>query len=121
MQPIDYEAEYNNRARVPEHPGLIEGWQRDAAAWRAAAKGDWSVPYGDGPRMTLDVVGDGAGPVAMFVHGGYWQALDRSWFSGVAPALLVTSREWRMRARLSSSTRDVKLERVSLARSSRSR
>jgi arylformamidase len=87
MQPIDYEAEYNNRARVPEHPGLIEGWQRDAAAWRAAAKGDWSVPYGDGPRMTLDVVGDGAGPVAMFVHGGYWMALDRSFFTHMARGL----------------------------------
>jgi arylformamidase len=27
-------------------------------------------------------------PVAVFLHGGYWQALDKSWFSGLAPALL---------------------------------
>ena len=27
-------------------------------------------------------------PVAVFIHGGYWQALDRSWFSWIAPALL---------------------------------
>jgi arylformamidase len=34
MPPIDYEAEYNNRARVPEHPAIIEGWARDAQAYR---------------------------------------------------------------------------------------
>ena len=31
--------------------------------------------------------GPGA-PVAVFIHGGYWQALDESWFSFVAPPLL---------------------------------
>ena len=36
MGGIDYEAEYNNRARVPEHPGIIRGWVRDAAASRQA-------------------------------------------------------------------------------------
>jgi len=25
---IDYEAEYNNRARVPEHPPVMAGWAR---------------------------------------------------------------------------------------------
>jgi arylformamidase len=33
---VDYEAEYNNRARVPEHPAILEGWARDAAAYRNA-------------------------------------------------------------------------------------
>ena len=36
--PMDLEAEYNNRARVPEHPAIIEGWQRDAAAFEAAVE-----------------------------------------------------------------------------------
>ena len=27
-------------------------------------------------------------PVAIFLHGGYWQALDKDWFGGLAPALL---------------------------------
>src|SRR5690606_33976009 len=30
----DYETEYNNRARVPEHPGIIAGWASDAEAYR---------------------------------------------------------------------------------------
>jgi arylformamidase len=29
---VDYEVEYNNRARVPENPALIAGWARDAAS-----------------------------------------------------------------------------------------
>jgi arylformamidase len=32
--PIDYEVEYNNRARVPEHPEILARWARDAAAYR---------------------------------------------------------------------------------------
>ena len=30
MAPIDLEAEYNNRARVPEHPQIFAQWARDA-------------------------------------------------------------------------------------------
>ena len=33
---VDYEVEYNNRARVPENPAIIAGWARDAAAYREA-------------------------------------------------------------------------------------
>ena len=31
---IDYEVEYNNRARVPEHPQIFARWTREAAAYR---------------------------------------------------------------------------------------
>jgi hypothetical protein len=31
---IDYEAEYNNRARVPEHPEIFARWARDAESYR---------------------------------------------------------------------------------------
>ena len=31
---IDYEVEYNNRARVPEHPEIFARWRHDAAAYR---------------------------------------------------------------------------------------
>jgi arylformamidase len=85
---VDYEAEYNNRARVPEHPALIAGWAADAAAYRDAAGGEFGVPYGPSERMKLDLFGDGAGPLAMFVHGGYWQGLDRSSFSHLARGLV---------------------------------
>lgn len=86
MTPIDYEAEYNNRARVPEHPAIIEGWAREAAIFRAAAPCELGVPYGAGEREKYDVFPGGApdAPVAVFIHGGYWQALDRGFFSHMA-------------------------------------
>ena len=52
----DYEAEYNNRARVPEHPAIIEGWARDAAAYRSGAGSRRrSVRYGEGERQVVDL------------------------------------------------------------------
>lgn len=83
---LDLEAEYNNRARVPEHPAIITGWARDAAAYREAHP-PRVIAYGDGERHTMDVFAAGAGPSVMFIHGGYWQALDKSFFSHMAAGL----------------------------------
>ncbi|WP_186419002.1 alpha/beta hydrolase [Bosea sp. CS1GBMeth4] len=86
----DYETEYNNRARVPEHPGIIAGWQRDAAAYREVAVSELGIRYGEGPRQTYDLfkpVTATSGAIVLFVHGGYWQALDPSFFSHMARGL----------------------------------
>ncbi len=84
---LDPEAEYNNRARVPDHPAVMAMWRETAEAARAA-RPPVEIAYGPGPREIMDLfsAGDDA-PVAAFLHGGYWQALDKSWFSGLAPAL----------------------------------
>lgn len=86
---VDYEAEYNNRARVPEHPAIMAGWARDAAAWRAAQQARLkTIAYGAGERNRIDLfAGDGAGAIVVFIHGGYWQALDGSSFSHMAAGL----------------------------------
>ena len=84
---VDCEAEYNNRARVPEHPALIAGWARDAAAYRARLA-PRSIRYGPGPRNIIDFfAADHEGPIVAFIHGGYWQALDSSFFSHLAGGL----------------------------------
>jgi arylformamidase len=84
---IDYEVEYNNRARVPENPVLMAGWARDAAAYRAHCA-PRSIAYGPGARNTIDLFpGDDHGPIVVFIHGGYWQALDGSSFSHCARGL----------------------------------
>jgi arylformamidase len=84
---IDYEVEYNNRARVPEHPALIAGWARDAKAWRER-EGFHTIAYGPGARQTIDVFASrGEGDLVVFIHGGYWQALDGSFFSHLAAGL----------------------------------
>lgn len=82
----DYEAEYNNRARVPEHPAIMASWARDAAAWREASP-PRVLHYGGGERHTIDWFVGGAGPAMLFVHGGYWQALDKTSFSHMARGL----------------------------------
>lgn len=85
-----YEAEYNNRARVPEHPELIAGWAHDAAAYRAVASSEAGVVYGPSPRQRYDLFRPHemkADALAVFFHGGYWQALDISFFSHMARGL----------------------------------
>lgn len=85
---IDLEAEYNNRARVPDHPATMTRWRESAEAARAACP-PVLIAYGPGEREVMDIFEAGPdAPVAVFLHGGYWQALDKSWFSGLAPALL---------------------------------
>jgi arylformamidase len=89
MAGIDYEAQYNNRARVPGHPAIIEGWARDAAAYREGHP-PRSFAYGSSERQTIDLfpgVGEGPRPLVMFVHGGYWQGLHPSFFSHMARGL----------------------------------
>ena len=87
--PLDLEAEYNNRLRVPEHPAIIAGWARDAAAYREGARAELDLAYGGGAREKLDLflpMADVRG-AALFIHGGYWQGLDRSFFSHLARGL----------------------------------
>jgi arylformamidase len=94
MADMDYEAEYNNRARVPEHEQIFLRWARDAENYRADAlkegRAELGVAYGDTPRQTVDLFlpqGGAAAPLAVFVHGGFWRSLDPSMFSHVARGL----------------------------------
>lgn len=91
---IDYEAEYNNRARVPQHAEIFARWQREAAAYRAkAGAGEdcaLGLAYGDSPRQIIDLFfpdHSGVTPLAMFLHGGYWRSLEPSLFSHMARGL----------------------------------
>jgi len=53
---VDYEVEYNNRARVPEHPEIFARWQREGAAYRAAAQNaKLGISYGPSSRRTIDL------------------------------------------------------------------
>jgi arylformamidase len=88
---IDYEAEYNNRALVPDYADIFARWTRDAELYRADTlkdgRAELGLSYGDTPRQYLDLFhaasGDAA-PLAFFIHGGYWRSLDPSMFSHMA-------------------------------------
>ncbi len=88
---MDYEAEYNNRARVPEHAALIQAWYEAAQRYRVdrltEAHAELDVAYGPGERQRLDLFWpDKPQPagLAVFVHGGYWQTLSPDGFSHMA-------------------------------------
>jgi arylformamidase len=90
----DYEAEYNNRARVPEHPEIFARWDRAAAAYRAealaASRAELGLAYGPTPRQTVDIfhpAGRADAPLALFIHGGYWRSLEPASFSHMAKGL----------------------------------
>jgi arylformamidase len=90
MTAIDLEAEYNNRARVPESGELIAGWARDAKAHREQGYAPRVIPYGAGARNAIDyyAAASDQGPIVVFIHGGYWQALDPSFFSHLSRGLV---------------------------------
>jgi arylformamidase len=88
---IDYGAEYNNRALVPDHPEIFARWIRDAELYRADTlkdgRAELGLSYGDTPRQVVDLFFPQAGetaPLAIFVHGGWWRSLDASMFSQMA-------------------------------------
>ena len=94
MPGIDYEAEYNNRARVPDHADIFARWAREAEDYRAdrlkAHCAELGLAYGDTPRQYLDLFqapSGAAAPLALFIHGGYWRSLDPSMFSQMARGL----------------------------------
>ena len=85
-----YEAQYDNRARVPASAAILARWAEASALSRARMTCLLDQRYGDTPDEVLDVFpaqGDGA-PVLVFVHGGYWRALGKGDQSFVAPAFV---------------------------------
>jgi arylformamidase len=92
--PIDYEAEYNNRARVPEHAEIFARWAREAEDYRAKAmqerRAELGLMYGSSLRQFIDLFSprpEVTAPLALFIHGGYWRSLDPSIFSQMARGL----------------------------------
>jgi len=87
-EPAWLEGMYNNLARVKDHPAYFQRWAHDSAAARDTLPARIDVPYGSGTNETLDVfpapVPDA--PVLVFIHGGYWRAMDKKDHSFIAPA-----------------------------------
>ena len=84
------DAQYNLRLRHPEFQEHFDRWARESAAARRGLRCTLDLPYGKASGETLDwfpAEKPGA-PVHVFIHGGYWRALDKSDHSFVAPALV---------------------------------
>jgi len=85
--PAWFDEQYNNRARIPEHPAILAHWSDTSARARERHTDMVEVAYGGEPRERLDVfpARSPASPVFVYVHGGYWRALDKRDQSFVAP------------------------------------
>jgi len=85
--PAWFDRQYNNRARIPEHPSILARWSSSSAAARARITGHLDVPYGEADSERLDIfpAAKTGAPVLVYIHGGYWRALDKRDQSFVAP------------------------------------
>lgn len=89
--PAWFQAQYDNRARVPEASTVIlPRWAEASALSRARMTCVLDQPYGIEPGETLDLfpAREPGAPVLVFIHGGWWRALDKSDHSFVAPAFV---------------------------------
>jgi len=84
------EEQYNARAAVPDCEKIFEEWRLRSADYRRQSVCQLDVSYTSVDRGTLDLFlpqRDNA-PVHMFIHGGYWRAMDKSDFSFLAKGLV---------------------------------
>lgn len=74
-----YDSQYNNRALVPDHAAILERWARASALTRERSACEIDVAYGEDPSERLDVflTPRPRAPVLVYIHGGYWRALDK--------------------------------------------
>uniref|UniRef100_UPI002607964D alpha/beta hydrolase n=1 Tax=uncultured Lentibacter sp. TaxID=1659309 RepID=UPI002607964D len=82
---------YANAAYIPEGESYPPRWQAEAAAFRDAAQSaELDVAYGPAPRQRLDLFRpEGAAKgLLVFVHGGFWRMLDKSYWSHLAAGAL---------------------------------
>lgn len=87
------DAQYNNRARIPDCPRIFERWAAQSALARERPGVHLDLPYGAGPNETLDVFVPRSGgavlaPALFFIHGGWWRSLDKSDQSFLAPTFV---------------------------------
>jgi arylformamidase len=90
LDPQWLDAQYNNRARIPDHPELFARWRQASVSARSGLRSRLDVAYGAEPAQTLDVFpADQPGaPVLVFIHGGYWRSLDKADHSFIAPSFV---------------------------------
>ncbi|WP_018331306.1 alpha/beta hydrolase [Actinomycetospora chiangmaiensis] len=85
------DAQYDARALVDDADAIIADWAARSDAVRREHP-PLTIRYGDDPRQAADVYspppGGGTSPLVVFVHGGYWQALDKETFGFLAESFL---------------------------------
>ncbi len=84
----DWDDAYANRDHIPGADDFIPRWEAEAAAFRDAMgdRAKLDIAYGPHMRNRMDLFRpEGASKgLVIFVHGGYWRAFDKSYWSHLA-------------------------------------
>ena len=86
-RPEWFDAQYNSRARIPEHPAILAHWATASAQALDRHADMVQRDYGPDASERLDVFPPKRkdAPVLVYVHGGYWRALGKRDQSFIAP------------------------------------
>lgn len=87
LTPDELDRQYNARAAVPEHAAILAGWAARSVQARQERHCETDYYYGASPAETLDFfpARQPGAPLLVFIHGGWWRALDKRDFSFLAP------------------------------------
>ena len=82
----EIELQFNPRAAARNVDERVAAYAAASAETRARLDGVLDVRYGPGEKETLDIFPADApdAPVHLFIHGGYWRAMDKSDYSFIA-------------------------------------
>lgn len=81
---------YANGAYIPNADEYVVRWEENAREWRgveaAVGRARLNLPYGPGERHRYDLFYPAGQPkgTIIFVHGGYWRAFGREYWSHLA-------------------------------------
>ncbi len=86
----ELQVQYSARAAVPEHPQIFQQWREQSERFRSETRCELNISYGEGNRQKLDLfLTDQTNvPLLIFLHGGYWQAMDKSDFSFISSEMI---------------------------------
>jgi len=82
--------EYNPRLQIPQFADFFARWKSSALKARESLKARLDLAYGPTSAETLDFfpAAQAESPLLIFIHGGYWRALDKADFSWMAPGFV---------------------------------
>jgi arylformamidase len=89
LSPAELDAQYNNRALVPDFQRYFDSWvNRSVLARQQACVLDVTYSASAGEKLDIFPAKSGTvkAPVMVFIHGGYWRSLDKRDHSFIAPS-----------------------------------
>lgn len=74
-----WESQYNNRIAVPDFQQYFDSWAAASEEMRRGSRNHLDVPYGTHAMEKMDIfLAEGTSRACLlFIHGGYWRALDK--------------------------------------------